>query len=117
MGRLVGYCGIVCSDCPVLLASQKNDDVERRRVAEIFTKQYGHEYKAEDINCDGCVGDGARVFRYCGLCEIRKCGKGKNVNNCASCGDYPCEKLAKLFAGYPQAKVTLDELKREYGII
>lgn len=39
--RLVGYCGIIYSECPVLMVAQKNDDVERKRVAEIFTKQYG----------------------------------------------------------------------------
>jgi len=117
MEKMVGYCGIICSDCPVLTATQKNDDAERRRVAEVFTKQYGREYKPEDINCDGCVSDSQRVFSYCNVCEIRKCGREKNVVNCASCGDYPCEKLSKLFAEYSKAKETLDEIRREYGII
>ena len=117
MEKIVGYCGIVCSDCPVLIATQKNDDAERRRVAEVFTKQYGREYKPEDINCDGCISSGPRIFSYCTVCEIRKCGKEKNVVNCASCADYPCEKLSKLFAGYSKAKETLDEIRREYGII
>jgi hypothetical protein len=118
MEKMVGYCGIVCSDCPVMIATRKNDDAERQRVAEIFTKQYGKEYKPEDINCDGCVsGDDARVFSYCNICEMRKCGKEKGVSNCASCADYPCEKLSKLFAEYPKAKKTLDEIRCEYGII
>jgi len=117
MEKMVGYCGIVCSDCPVLVATQKNDDAERRRVAEVFTKQYGKEYKPEDINCDGCISEGPRIFSYCNVCEIRKCGKEKGVGNCASCVDYPCERLSKLFAGYSKAKETLDEIRREYGII
>jgi hypothetical protein len=117
MEKMVGYCGIVCSDCPVLMATRKNDDAERRRVAEVFTKQYEREYKPEDINCDGCLSDSPRIFSYCNVCEIRKCGKEKNVMNCASCADYPCEKLSKLFAGYSKAKETLDEIRREYGII
>jgi hypothetical protein len=117
MERMVGYCGIVCSDCPVMVATQKNDDAERKRVAEIFTRQYEKECKPEDINCEGCVSSGQRIFSYCSVCEIRKCGKTKNLNNCASCVDYPCEKLSKLFAGYAKAKETLDEIRREYGII
>ena len=117
MEKIVGYCGIVCSDCPVLVATQKNDDAERRRIAEVFTKQYGKEYKPEDINCDGCLSSGPRIFSYCNVCEIRKCGKEKSLSNCASCVDYPCEKLSKLFAGYSKAKETLDEIRREYGII
>ena len=117
MEKMVGCCGIVCSDCPVLLATRKNDDAERQRVAEIFTKQYGKEYKAEDINCDGCLSDGSRIFSYCSVCEIRKCGKERSVANCGSCADYPCERLSKLFAEYGKAKETLDEIRREYGII
>jgi hypothetical protein len=99
------------------VATRKNDDAERQRVAAIFTKQYGKEYRAEDINCDGCVGGSPRIFSYCGVCEIRKCGKAKSLSNCGSCVDYPCEKLSKLFAGYSKAKETLDAIRREYGII
>lgn len=117
MEKIIGYCGIICSDCPVLIATRKNDDAERKRVAEIFTRQYGKEYKPEDINCDGCLRDSSRVFSYCNVCEIRKCGKEKNVVNCASCAGYPCERLSKLFAEYSKAKETLDEVRREYGII
>jgi len=117
MARVVGYCGIVCSDCPVFVATQRNDDVERRRVAEIFTRQYERKYAAEDINCDGCVGDGSRVFSYCNICEIRKCGKERGFVNCAYCGDYPCERLSGLFAKYSKARETLDEIRREGGMV
>jgi len=117
MEKMLGCCGIVCSECPVFVATQKNDDSERRRVAEIFTKQYSTEYKPEDINCDGCISGSQRIFSYCSICEIRKCGKEKNVKNCAYCEDYPCEKLSKLFAGYSKAKDTLDGVRRELGFI
>lgn len=35
----------------VLVATQKNSNQERLRVAEVFTKQYGREYRPEDGNC------------------------------------------------------------------
>jgi len=116
MEKSIGYCGIICSDCPVLIATQKDDNAERRQVAETFTKQYGKEYRLEDINCDGCISDSLRIFSYCSVCEIRKCGKVKNLKNCAFCVDYPCEKLSKLLAEYSKAKETLDEVRREYNI-
>jgi len=117
MEKIIGYCGIICSGCPVFVATLKDDDAERQRVAEIFTKQYGKEYKPEDINCDGCIGDGSCIFSYCNLCEIRKCGKEKNVENCAHCSEYACEKLSKLFSEYSKAKETLDEVRRGLGMI
>lgn len=115
--KTIGYCGIVCSGCPVFQATQKNDEAEKRRVAEMFTKQYGKVYEPKDINCGGCLADSSRIFSYCSVCKIRKCGKEKCINNCASCGDYPCKKLAELFARYSKAKETLDEIRCEYGLI
>ena len=117
MEKTIGYCGIICSECPVLVATQKDDDAERKRVAEIFSKQYAKEYKPEDINCDGCISDSPRIFSYCDVCEMRKCGREKNVKNCAHCPEYPCEKLSKLFSEYSKAKETLDEIRRGLGAV
>jgi len=117
MEKMIGYCGIICSDCPVLIATQKDDDAEKKRVAEMFTKQYEREYKPEDINCDGCISDSPHIFSYCNDCKIRKCGREKKVKNCAFCRDYGCEKLSELFSNYSKAKETLDEIRRELGIV
>ena len=54
-GEKFGYCGINCSECPVFIATQKNDNSERERVAKLFTEQYGEAYEAADINCYGCL--------------------------------------------------------------
>jgi predicted nucleic acid binding AN1-type Zn finger protein len=116
LNKIVGYCGIVCSSCPIFLATQKDDDAERRRVIELVRKepsQYGKECRAEDINCDGCLGEGSRLWRDCKNCKIRGCAKERNVENCAYCTQYSCETLVKLFDDYPSAKKTLDEIRLE----
>jgi hypothetical protein len=112
MEKVIAYCGIMCSDCPTYSATMMDDDAERKRVAELWTKEYGHAFKLEDINCDGCLARGTRVFNYCNICEIRKCGQEKNVKNCAYCDIYTCEKLSKLHAQAPKAKETLEEIRR-----
>jgi hypothetical protein len=111
MRKMIGYCGIVCSNCPVFIATKMDRDAERKKVAELFTKQYRRKYKPEDINCDGCLSDGPRIFSYCNVCKIRRCGKEKKVKNCAYCSEYPCEKLSALFKKYPKAKDTLEEIR------
>lgn len=111
MERIVAYCGIICSDCPTFIATKNDDDAERRRVAELWTKQYGKEYKKEDINCDGCLTGGPRIFNYCKVCEIRKCARGRDVRNCAYCEDYACETLSKLLNEYEPAKEVLDGIR------
>ena len=117
--KLIGYCGIVCSDCPVSIATRLNDDAERKKVAEVFNRQYREEqrpnrkpYQPIDINCDGCTSGSSRVFYYCGLCQIRICGKQRNVDSCASCSEYPCPRLSGLFAKYSKAKDTLDGIRQ-----
>jgi len=113
MDRMIAFCGIVCSECPAFLATQKDDDAKRKEVAELWSKQFNIKIKPEAINCyDGCASDGKRVFGYCNICEIRKCGQEKRVENCAYCDEYACEKLTKFFTMAPEAKATLEEIKK-----
>jgi hypothetical protein len=117
MKEMVGYCGIICSNCPVYIATQTNSDSKRKQVAEMFTKQYGKEYTSNDINCDGCLSGDRRIFSFCHVCEIRKCGIEKKVENCALCISYPCQQLLSLFAKYPKARETLDAIRRERSTV
>jgi hypothetical protein len=34
MEKMVAFCGIVCTDCKAFIATQENNDVKRREVAE-----------------------------------------------------------------------------------
>jgi len=110
MERIVGYCGIICSECPTFKATQTNDDAERRRVADLWTKEYGTELTAEDINCLSCLSKSPPVFHHCNVCEIRKCAIERNVDNCAHCEEYACEQLTKFFDAVNPAKTVLDEI-------
>ncbi|KPJ65710.1 hypothetical protein AMJ44_09620 [candidate division WOR-1 bacterium DG_54_3] len=112
MEKMIAFCGLVCSECPAYIATQKDDDNERRKVAEMWSKGFKVELKPEDINCDGCLVDSENLFSHCKVCEIRKCGKETKVENCAYCDDYACEKLTDFFKMAPEAKTTLDEVRK-----
>ena len=111
MANVIAYCGLVCSDCGAYLATKNNDDAQRIKTAEEWSKQFGSQIKPEDINCHGCTTKGKRSFNYCTVCEIRQCGREKKVKNCAYCPDYACEKLDKFFATAPMAKASLEEIR------
>jgi hypothetical protein len=113
MDKMIAYCGIVCTECPAFVATQQNDDAKRKKVAEIWSKQYKMSVKPEDINCDGCKLEGKRLIGYCNICEIRKCGKQKQVVNCAYCDDYACEKLIKFHTMAPHAKASLEKIRKK----
>jgi hypothetical protein len=123
MDKIIAFCGLDCAECPGLIATQKNDDNERRKVAELWNKEYKTNVKPEDINCLGCITEsvtpgvqrptGAElVFNYCKVCEIRKCGRGKKIKNCAYCVDYPCELLNKFLVQSPKSKANLEEVRK-----
>ncbi len=113
MKKMVAFCGIVCSECKAFIATQENDDVKRREVAEAWSKAFGKEMKTEDINCDGCLTKGGQHIGYCNICEVRKCGMKKGVENCAYCVDYNCEILAKFLKSAPEAKNTLEQIRQQ----
>ena len=116
MDEIIGYCGLNCCTCPIYVATREKNEEERHRmraeIAEQIKKHYGIEYGPEGItDCDGCKSEGDRLFAGSKNCQIRKCAKEKNIENCAHCDEYACEKLEKLFVTDPEAKKRLDVIR------
>jgi thiamine biosynthesis protein ThiC len=111
MQEIVAYCGLVCNECPAYEATQRNDNDARARVAEEWSKQFQHNFKAEDINCSGCLAVGEVQFSYCSMCAIRKCGSDRKVLNCAYCVEYPCAKLNDFHTKVAEAKAKLEAIR------
>ena len=110
---MIGYCGLDCEQCEAFIATRKNDDALRAEVAEKWAKSYNAPIKPEHINCTGCLSAGVKTY-YCDqLCEIRKCATKKSVDTCAACSDYPCSILDPVLTAAPQAKKTLEALRKQ----
>jgi len=113
--KKLGVCGLDCSSCEAFIATERNDDELRKKIAvewyEKYRKKYGGpSIKPEEINCRGCVSDGP-LYSHCHICEIRKCGLEKGVSNCGECAEYRCEKIVKRQETMPGAKENCDEIK------
>jgi hypothetical protein len=113
MGEVISHCGLLCSECGAYVATQNDDDAKRAEVAREWSKMYDAGLSPSDINCDGCVSDGPRLFHHATVCEIRKCARARGVANCAHCDDYPCDRLEGLFRMAPEAKARLDGIRAE----
>jgi hypothetical protein len=113
MQEMIAYCGLVCTGCPAFVATQNHSDEERKRVVEKWSSdQFPLETK--DINCDGCLSVGNRIFKFCTDCEVRTCGSAREVKNCAYCNDFVCSKLEKLWEmiSGDEARQRLEEIKK-----
>lgn len=111
--KMITFCGLDCKVCPAYIATQANDDKLRAETAQKWSKMFKADIKPEQINCDGCTSDSKRIFYYCGICNIRKCGQEKKVKNCAYCPEYACDKLTAFFAEAPECKTALDEIRSQ----
>ncbi|MHC4863447.1 MAG: DUF3795 domain-containing protein [Planctomycetota bacterium] len=103
----IGYCGIMCRECPISIATKNNDYQAKAKWAERLYKAYGKVIKPEDVYCDnGCKSKSGRHWYYCeNICVIRKCAIEKGVTTCLDCEEFAiCEKLA------PTSKKRLEEL-------
>jgi hypothetical protein len=109
MERIIAYCGLVCNDCPIFIATFENNGQKKIELANQYTSD-SYKVTPEDINCTGCTSRGSNVFKFCLECDIRLCGIEKEIPNCAYCGVYPCNKLEKPFENAPENKTRLDEI-------
>ncbi|MHA1400649.1 MAG: DUF3795 domain-containing protein [Candidatus Heimdallarchaeaceae archaeon] len=109
--EIIAYCGLNCIECSAYIAKRTNDENLRKKTAKEWSSD-DWPVKPEEINCDGCTSEGIH-FTNCNYCEVRKCGIEKDLENCAFCESYVCEKLEKLWKmlNSPNAKATLDNIK------
>ena len=110
--KIIAKCGLVCSECPAYIATQKNDDALRAETAKKWSEMFKADIKASDINCDGCQSESPRLFNYCATCEIRKCAREKKVSTCAACPEYSCQKLDAFLVQVPEARKVLEGLRK-----
>ncbi len=108
---LIGSCGLDCAQCEGYLATQADDDDQRAKVAKEWSVRYSADIKPEQVNCDGCRAEGRKFFYCASMCELRKCGIDKGVDNCAGCDEYPCAKLEEFFQVAPEARAALEALR------
>ena len=104
MNNYIAYCGLDCETCEARLATVKNDDQMRVKVAEEWSALNGVEITPDMINCTGCRIPGAKT-PYCDhLCQIRQCAINKQVKTCGSCPEMKsCEKLGAITGNNPEA--------------
>jgi len=109
MEGLIAFCGLDCGKCPAYIATIKNDDNERKRVAKEWSEMFHADILPEMVNCYGCTVEDKVKFYYCeNMCEIRKCASSRGIENCAKCEGYPCGMLEEFFKNAPVAKENLE---------
>ena len=92
---MIVYCGLNCSECPALIAYKTDDEALRKETVKKWATP-DNPVSVEDINCTGCKSTEPPIHSFCSRCEVRSCAIEHEVETCAHCPDYSCEKLDKI---------------------
>ena len=108
MKNYIAYCGLDCEACEARIATIRNDDALREKVARLWSELNGVEITPEMINCVGCRMDGVKT-PYCeSLCPIRQCALKRGVQTCGGCGEMAdCKKLGAITGNNAEALKNL----------
>ncbi|HNR02970.1 MAG TPA: DUF3795 domain-containing protein [Anaerolineaceae bacterium] len=97
--EVISRCGFRCDLClayaPNIIAHPEN----RRVLSDGWFKYFGFRIEPENIYCEGCLSKGATLDN---ACPVRPCVVERELENCAICDQYACEKLAERLVTYKE---------------
>ena len=105
---MLAYCGLDCATCEAYLATQSNNSA---KLIELALQWYEKENDPELCRCEGCKAEGHKL-PHCSECMIRACAIERELENCAYCKDYGCEKLTTFFEHAPNARANLEAIRQ-----
>jgi len=106
----MSYCGLLCNECPVYIATKNNDNEMKAKLAVDYSNEHCI-FEQADMNCEGCFSIKDKNNKMCGGCKIRQCAITKNPEkNCALCNDYPCSILVEYCPVGCESRLRLDNI-------
>jgi hypothetical protein len=98
---IIACCGLDCAGCRAYVATKAGDAAALSETARLWSNEEEGAYTAEDIPCEGCHSE--RLHAFCARCPVRACARGRGFDNCATCSEYPCGKLEKVWSSWTDA--------------
>ena len=89
MKEILARSGYRCDLCPGYSGNIHSAE-DRQQCSDGWFKYIGIRYAPEEIGCRGCLDEEEPADPNC---PVRPCVKEKGLDNCAYCGDFPCDKL------------------------
>jgi len=98
MADVIARCGFKCNLCLIYRENLKKDEQNRKKFRDGLEKYYGDKLTLEECYCDGCLTDDSEgPVRITKDCDVRPCVIARNIENCAYCDQYPCQRVEKKF--------------------
>ena len=105
MEPILTRCGYRCDLClaykPNVVATPSN----RQKLSDGWYEYFGFRLPPEEICCDGCMADDPKLIDK--GCPVRPCVIEKELDTCAQCEDYGCDKLRERLVVYEEVRHRL----------
>lgn len=107
--EIISCCGIMCGECPVYIASEREDEQMKKYLARKFSTPE-RQLTPGDICCKGCHSPDREDDKFRGECRIRACCREKSVRLCAECREFPCDKVQTYVPEGTEHRARLAEM-------
>ena len=95
MDKLIAYCGINCSTCPLFIATSTENISLKQELAGKWGEIYNCTFDIEEMKCYGCKS--GRKFFLSDKCNITQCNTSKGVHTCKQCSNSPCKRINEFY--------------------
>jgi hypothetical protein len=104
MNSVISKCGNICSSCPWGVWVRRDQTQEEWELYSEDAKKFTGFYPTKNP-CHGCQTPTEKLAKDVGVhkflrgCSARACAFYNEIQNCAYCSRYPCDKIHSLNAG------------------
>jgi hypothetical protein len=116
-GPMIAVCGIDCTNCPLLRASQGDEEAAEHLAAWWRNEGWLDEGEGADEvlaggpHCLGCLGD--RDAHWSANCWILTCCVDDHgLDSCHKCDDFACERLVEWAGQNDRYGAALNRLRQ-----
>lgn len=107
MEPILTRCGFRCDLCLAYRPNITANPDNRQKLSDGWFKYFGFRIPPEEILCDGCMSKNPRLLDL--SCPVRPCVIQKDLENCARCESYICEKLTERL-------IVFEDIQRKAGV-
>ncbi len=88
----LSYCGFRCDLCLAYRPNIEKHPDSAQSLSDGWHTYFGFRIPPEKIICEGCRSQSLTTLDS--ECPVRPCANSRQVENCAACEGYICEKLS-----------------------
>jgi hypothetical protein len=107
--EILARCGFRCDLCPAYNPNIINI-YDKKKISEKWQQYFGFYLPPEKIGCDGCLNNSQPLDSDC---PVRPCVNEKQLDNCAYCPDFDCDKLKTRMDALGEILNTINEIPED----